>query len=97
MKKKQTPEVTGIIMPNNWDRKGKVIQVAVYTNKEEVYLLEHNHLEQELLNHINRRVEVRGKKRESLDGNRYITVQKYIVLEEIVDDENGRQSLNDSF
>jgi hypothetical protein len=49
------------------------------------------------LNHINRRVEVRGKKRESLDGNRYITVQKYIVLEEIVDDENGRQSLNDSF
>jgi len=97
MKKKQNPEVTGIIMPNNWDRKGKVIQVAVYTNKEEVYLLEHNLLEQELLNHINRRVEVRGKKRESLDGNRYITVQKYIVLEEIVDDENGRQSLNDSF
>jgi len=88
MKKSQNPEVTGIIMPHNWDINGKVIQIAIYTNAEEVYLVEHNHLGQELLNHINRRVEVRGKKRERLDGNRYITVQKYVVLEEIVEDEN---------
>ena len=88
MKKSQNPEVTGIIMPNNWDKNGKVIQIAIYTNAEEVYLVEHNLLGQELLNHINRRVEVRGKKRERLDGNRYITIQKYVVLEEIVEDEN---------
>jgi len=89
MKKSQTPEVTGIIMPNNWDSNGKVVQIAIYTNEEEVYLVEHNHRGQELLNHINRRVEVRGKKRERLDGNRYIAVQEYVVLEEIVDEENG--------
>ena len=88
MKKLQNPEVTGIIMPNNWDKNGKVIQIAIYTNSEEVYLVEHNHLGQELLSHINRRVEVSGKKRERLDGNKYITVQKYVVLEEIVEDEN---------
>lgn len=77
-------EITGIIMPNNWDKKGKIIQIAIYTNKEEVYIVEHNQLEQELLNHINRRVEVRGKKEERPDGTRYITVQKYVVLEKIV-------------
>ena len=88
MKKLQNPEVTGIIMPNNWDNNGNVIQIAIYTNSEEVYLVEHNHLGQELLSHINRRVEVSGKKRERLDGNKYITVQKYVVLEEIVEDEN---------
>jgi hypothetical protein len=88
MKKSQNPEVTGIIMPHNWDKNGKVIQIAIYTNAEEVYLVEHNLLGQELLNYINRRVEVRGKKRDRLDGNRYIAVQNYVVLEEIVEDEN---------
>jgi hypothetical protein len=92
MKKPQNPEVTGIIMPNNWDKNGNVIQIAIYTNEEEVYLVEHNHLGQELLNHINRRVEVRGKKRERLDGNSYIVVQKYNVLKEIVEDENLMKS-----
>ena len=85
----QNSEITGIIMPNNWDNKGKVIQIAIYTNREEVYIVEHNHLEQELLNHINRRVEVRGIKKKRLNGNRYIAVKKYVVLEKIVDDEKG--------
>jgi hypothetical protein len=88
MKTSHSPALTGIIMPNDWSKDGKVIQIAVYTNAEEVYVVEHNPLGQELLNHINRRVEVRGKKRERLDGNKYITVQKYIVLEEILEDEN---------
>jgi len=89
MKKTQIPEVTGIIMPNNWDKNGKIIQIAIYTHEEEVYLVEHNHLEQELLNHINRRVEVRGRKRECVDGSVYIAVKKYVVLEDLVDDESG--------
>ena len=89
MKRTQNSDITGIIMPNNWDNKGKVIQIAIYTNKEEVYIVEANPLEQELLNHINRRVEVRGKKKKPANGNRYIAVQKYVVLEEMVDDENG--------
>ena len=88
MKKSQNPKVTGIIMPNNWDKNGKVIQIAIYTDSEEVYLVEHNHLGQELLSHINRRVEVRGKKRERLDGSQYISVEKYFVLEKIIEDEN---------
>jgi hypothetical protein len=92
MKKPQNPAVTGIIMAHNWDKNGKVTQVALYTNAEEVYLVEHNHVGRELLNHINRRVEVRGKKSERLDGNRYITVQKYAVLAEIVEDENCLKS-----
>jgi len=86
MKKPQNLEVTGIIMPNNWDSNGSIIQIAIYTNEEEVYLVEHNHLGRELFNHINRRVEVRGKKSERLDGNRYIAVQKYIVLKELVEE-----------
>lgn len=92
MKTSYSPALTGIIMPHDWDKDGKVIQIAVYTNAEEVYLVEHNQLGQELLDYINRRVRVRGKKRERLDGNRYIAVQKYVVLEGIVEDENCANS-----
>jgi len=86
MKTSHSPALTGIIMPHDWDKDGKVIQIAVYTNAEEVYVVEHTQLGQELLNHINCRVRVSGKKRERLDGSRHIAVQKYVVLEGIVED-----------
>ena len=89
MKTLQKKDITGIVMPHNWDEDGKIIQIAIYTNKEEVYLVEHNHLAQELLKLINRRVEVKGRKRVRMDGNKYIAVHNYIVLEEITDDLNG--------
>jgi hypothetical protein len=84
----QTIDVTGIIMPHDWGQDGRVVQIAVYTNKEEVYLVEHNRMGQELLKYINRRVEIRGEKREKLDGKNYIGVKKFQVLEEIVDEEH---------
>ena len=83
-----TADVTGIIMPHNWDENGKVIQIAIYTNKEEVYLVEHNQKEKELLNHINQRVAIKGKILRGNDGNPFIVVKNYIVLAEDVEDEN---------
>ena len=62
----QKINITGIIIPSNWDENGNVIQIAIYTNKEEVYLVEHNRQERELLKHIKRRVEVKGKKSDIL-------------------------------
>ena len=82
----QKINITGIIIPSNWDENGNVIQIAIYTNKEEVYLVEHNRQERELLKHIKKRVEVKGKKSERLDGKNYIGVQKYMLLEEKISD-----------
>ena len=84
----QKIDITGIIMPHNWSADGKVTQLAIYTNEEEVYLVEHNRLEQELIIHINRKVEVKGKKSERLDGKKYIRIQNYFVLEETVNSES---------
>jgi hypothetical protein len=82
-------DITGIIMPHNWSEDGKVIQLAIYTNKEEVYLVEHNRLAQELIKHINKKVKIKGKKSERLDGKNYIGVQNYFILEEIA---NGKSN-----
>ena len=72
-------DVIGIIIPNNWDENGRVIQIAIYTNTEEVYLVEHNRQEKELLNHIKKRVAVKGKIVEGNEGNKLLIVNNYSV------------------
>jgi hypothetical protein len=82
-----TADVTGLIMPHNWDENGKVIQIAIYTNTEEIYEVSQNRLSQELMRLIHKRVKVKGRIRERPDGNRSMVAQKYVVREEIVEDE----------
>jgi len=80
-----TADVTGIIIPHNWDADGRIIEIALYTNTEEIYGVEHNRFTQELMNLIHRSVEVKGKIRKRPDGNRSIAIQNYFVREDIVD------------
>jgi hypothetical protein len=83
----QDINITGIIMPNNWDENGRVIEIALYTNTEEVYTLEHNNLTQELISLLQKKVEIKGKIRKYPDGNRSISAHNYIVLDETVENE----------
>jgi hypothetical protein len=80
--------VTGIIMPHNWDDNGRVTQIAVYTNKEEVYLVEPNQKEKELLTCINKRIAVKGQILRGDAGKLTVVVKNYSVLAEDADDEN---------
>ena len=80
-------KIIGIIMPNNWDENGKVIEIALYTNQEEIYALEDNRLTQELISLLQKKVEIRGKIRKHPDGNRSISVHYYILLNETVENE----------
>jgi len=83
-----TEDIAGIIMPHNWDDNGQVTQIAIYTNKEEVYLVGHNQNEKKLLKHIHTRVAVKGKILRGNDGNQFIDVKNFIVQAKDADDEN---------
>ena len=76
--------VTGIIMPHNWSENGKVIEIAIYTNTEEVYGVSPNRLTRELIKLIHKKVAVKGQIIEHPDGNKSIAVQNYTVLKQIV-------------
>jgi hypothetical protein len=80
--------VTGIIMPHNWDDNGRVTQIAIYTNKEEVYLVKPNQKEKELLTCINKRVAVEGHLLRGNAGNLIVVVNNFSVLAEDADNEN---------
>ena len=87
IKYRQNSDVTGIIMPNSWDENGKVIEIALYTNTEEVYALEDNSLTQELISLLQKKVGIEGKIRKHPDGNRSISAHNYIVLDETAENE----------
>ena len=80
-------KIIGIIMPNNWDENGKVIEIALYTNQEEIYALEDNRLTQELISLLQKKVEIKGKIKKHPDGNKSISVHYYILLNETVEND----------
>ena len=83
----QKTTITGIIMPHNWDQTGRIIEIALYTDTEDVYVVDQSRLTGELMNLVHRMVEIRGKLSEHPDGNKSIAANKYTLLKEILDDQ----------
>ena len=69
--------IEGLVIANQWDEEGEIAGIAIHTNKEEIYLVAHNRMESELLNHLNLKVAIRGKIMERLDGSKLIRVRNF--------------------
>ena len=69
--------IKGLVMPDKWDENGKIIGVAIHTDKEEIYLVAHNRLEEELLHQLHIRIRTEGKIMERLDGSKLIHVKSF--------------------
>ena len=75
--------IEGLIIPNKWDENGKVIGIAIHTDKEEVYVVAHNRMEGELLSQLHIKVRIEGKIMQRLDGKKLIHVKSFqLILDE---------------
>lgn len=72
----RTITVRGIVIPVDWDEKGKVIAAALSTHTEDEYLIDHDYKGKELLHYIQEEVEVSGVARKH-NGKKTITITKY--------------------
>jgi hypothetical protein len=79
-KKGRKPVISGIVIPAQWDEDGKVVTVTIHTNDEKVFLVEHTKIGNDLLNLIQKEVEVTGKIRE-LDGKTSIGIKSYKLVD----------------
>ena len=79
-------DVTGIIMPHDWDKTGRIVEIALYTDKEEVYTLEHSNFYRKLIKLMHKRVAIKGNVRVRGDGKKLITAREYIIIDEIMDE-----------
>jgi hypothetical protein len=69
--------IEGLVAPNKWDENGKIIGIAIHTDKEEIYFVAHNRMEGELLNQLHIKARIEGKIMERLDGNKLIHVRSF--------------------
>ena len=79
-KKGIKPVIEGIIIPSNWDDRGVIKGVSLFTPNEQEYRVQLNKLGKELLNLIHQKIEAKGKIRERLDGSRHIILSSYRKL-----------------
>ena len=70
--------IKGIVIPVDWDEKGKVVAAAISTHDEDEYLIDPNYKGKELLHFVQEEVEVSGVAKENKD-KKIIAVQKYIL------------------
>jgi hypothetical protein len=70
--------IKGIVIPADWDEKGRVVAIAISTTNEDEYLIDENYTGKKLLHFIQEDVEVSGVVREDED-KKIITVQRYIL------------------
>jgi len=75
---KESIKIRGIVVPVDWDEKGKVVAVGISACNEEEYLVDKDHKGIELLHYIQKEVEVSGVIRES-SNKKIITVRKCIL------------------
>ena len=52
--------IRGIVIPVNWDTKGKVVEVAIATRNEEEYFIEDSDKASQLRSFLRQEVEVSG-------------------------------------
>lgn len=77
--------MVGLVIPNKWDENGKIIGIAIHTDKEEIFIVARNRMEGDLLNQLHIKVRVEGKIMERLDGNKLIHVSSF---QPILDESN---------
>ena len=82
----QQNDITGIIVGNQWDENGNVIEVSVYTDREEVYIVAQTKQITELVNLIQTKVRVEGKVKKRLNGKKYVYVEAVRTLENNFED-----------
>ena len=80
--------IEGLIIPNKWDENGKVIGIAIHTDKEEIYIVAHNRVEAELLNQLHLKVRIEGKIMQRLDGSKLIHVRSFQPILNKTNDSN---------
>jgi len=80
-------DISGIIMPNNWDENVMITEIALLANNEEVCIVGRNRLIEKLMNFMHQRVEINGKIRGHPDGRKFLLARSCMPLKDIFNDE----------
>jgi hypothetical protein len=78
--KNTNPFITGIVVAAGWDHNGNVVLISIQGYDEKEYVVQMNRCGEELMEFINRKVNVYGTVSKRLDGKHLIQVDQYDLL-----------------
>jgi hypothetical protein len=79
--------LTGILLADQWSTGGHTTEIAIYTDREEIYRCARNEMSSLLFDLIQRRVSIEGELTFQHDGRHLINVKNFRLVEE----NNGNQ------
>ena len=85
------PPIKGIILPSRWNEQGKPSRIAIHTDDQKEYEIGFSGAGKELLDLMYRKVAIKGKLRQQLNGREMLSVQHYQVINDAP--ENSKSSL----
>jgi len=81
-KKEGKSKILGIILPSQWDENGKVTRISINTHDERQYDVDYSGNGKELLNYLQKMVEIDGKLVQRLGGQQYVKVHTFNLIED---------------
>lgn len=72
--------IRGVVIPTRWDKDDNIAEVSISTSNEQEYRVYDNAKGNELLDLFQEEVKVTGSVAKDVNGNKIITVEKYVVL-----------------
>lgn len=80
------PPITGIILPSKWNEQGKPARIALHTDDRKEYEIDFSGAGKELLDLTYKKVAVRGKLRQQLNGRAILSVRQYQIIKDAPED-----------
>ena len=81
--------LTGILLADQWSKSGRIIGIAIYTDREEVYRCARNERLPQLFDCIHKRVLLEGELLRQPDGGHLISAKTIQLLEDDDSEETG--------
>ena len=75
----KTTKIHGIVLPKEWNEKGDIESIGIFTFDEEEYLVEKNKIGKQLMSYIRQEVHVSGTLQIKKDNTKKIIVKEFSV------------------
>jgi hypothetical protein len=72
--------IEGLVIPNQLDHDGKVIDITIQTNNKKTIFIAPNEAKRKLLTLVNKEVEAKGKMIERLNGTALLTLKSFRAI-----------------
>ena len=80
-KRSYTELVSGIVVPSQWDKTGKIVGITIQSFNEIEYIVERNKAGLDFNRLLQKKVEAVGSVKERLDGKKIISVKEFKLIE----------------